>query len=68
MDILKLNVLERKESGKGLTQLRADGLIPAVQYGHGKDSIHLSVRYIDFAKLYKAAGASGSIVWSLYPC
>lgn len=58
MDILKLNVLERKESGKDLAKLRADGLIPAVQYGHGKDSMNLAVRYIDFAKLYKAAGES----------
>lgn len=58
MDILKLNVLERKESGKGLAALRSDGLIPAVQYGHGKDSLNLAVRYIDFAKLYKAAGES----------
>ncbi len=58
MDILKLNVLERKESGKALAALRADGLIPAVQYGHGKDSMNLAVRYIDFAKLYKAAGES----------
>ncbi len=58
MDILKLNVLERKESGKALAKLRKDGLIPAVRYGHGKDSVNLSVPYIDFSKLYKAAGES----------
>ncbi|MFZ1626876.1 MAG: 50S ribosomal protein L25 [Candidatus Moraniibacteriota bacterium] len=58
MDILKLNVLERKESGKALTKLRTDGFIPAVQYGHGKDPMNLSVRYIDFSKLYRAAGES----------
>jgi large subunit ribosomal protein L25 len=58
MDILKLNVLERKESGKALAKLRSDGLIPAVQYGHGKTPMNLSVRLIDFVKLYKAAGES----------
>lgn len=58
MDILKLNGLERKESGKALAELRASGLIPAVKYGHGKDPVNLAVRYIDFAKLYKAAGES----------
>ncbi len=58
MDILKLNVLERNVSGKALGKLRADGFIPAVRYGHGKDPMNLMVRYIDFAKLYKAAGES----------
>ncbi len=58
MDILKLNVLERKESGKALAKLRSDGLIPAVQYGHGTTPMNLSVRSIDFIKLYKAAGES----------
>ena len=58
MEVLKLNVLDRKESGKALAKLRADGLIPAVRYGHGKESTNLAVRYIDFAKLYKAAGES----------
>lgn len=58
MDIMKLSVLERAESGKGLDKLRADGLIPAVRYGHGQEPMNLSVRYIDFAKLYKAAGES----------
>ncbi len=58
METMKLNVLERTESGKALAKLRESGLIPAVQYGHGKEPMNLSVRYIDFAKLYKAAGES----------
>ncbi|TXH07359.1 MAG: 50S ribosomal protein L25 [Candidatus Moraniibacteriota bacterium] len=58
MDTLKLNVLERKESGKSLSKLREDGFIPAVRYGHSKEPMNLSVRYIDFTKLYKAAGES----------
>lgn len=65
MDILKLNVLERKESGKALAKLREDGFIPAVRYGHGQDSMNLSVRYIDFTKLYKAAGESTLVELSL---
>lgn len=58
MDILKLNVLERKETGKALTKLRANGFIPAIRYGHDKTPMNLSVQYIDFSKLYKAAGES----------
>ncbi|MFZ1654862.1 MAG: 50S ribosomal protein L25 [Candidatus Moraniibacteriota bacterium] len=58
MDILKLNVLERKETGKALAKLREDGFIPAVRYGHGQPSMNIAVRLIDFTKLYKAAGES----------
>jgi large subunit ribosomal protein L25 len=58
MDILKLNVLERKETGKALAKLRANGFIPATRYGHNKTPMNLSVQYIDFSKLYKAAGES----------
>lgn len=55
---MKLDVFERTESGKGLMKLRADGFIPAVRYGHDKKSMNLAVRYVDFSKLYKAAGES----------
>lgn len=65
MDILKLNVLERKVSGKALAKLRKDGLIPAVRYGHGKEPMNLAVQYIDFSKLYKAAGESTLVELSL---
>jgi len=58
METLKLNVLERTEAGKDLTKLRESGFIPAVQYGHKKETINLSVKEIDFKKVFKAAGES----------
>lgn len=58
MDTLKLTVEERKSSRQALAQLRGDGFIPAVQYGHGKTPLSLAVREIDFKKVFKAAGES----------
>lgn len=58
METLKLAVQERTESGKDLAKLRESGYIPAVQYGHKKEAINLSVKEIDFKKVFKAAGES----------
>lgn len=58
METLKLVVLERGKAGKDLGKLRASGYIPAVQYGHKKDAVNLSVKEIDFKKVFKAAGES----------
>jgi large subunit ribosomal protein L25 len=58
METLKLEVLERTEAGKDLAALRASGYIPAVQYGHKKEAVNLSVKEIDFKKVFKAAGES----------
>ncbi|MFA9262559.1 MAG: 50S ribosomal protein L25 [Undibacterium sp.] len=58
METLKLEVLERTEAGKDLAALRESGYIPAVQYGHKKEAVNLSVKEIDFKKVFKAAGES----------
>ncbi len=58
METLKLEVLERTEAGKDLAKLRESGYIPAVQYGHKKEAVNLSVKEIDFKKVFKAAGES----------
>lgn len=55
---LKLVVSERGEVGKNLEKLRASGYIPAVQYGHKKEAVNLSVKEIDFNKVFRAAGES----------
>lgn len=58
METLKLEVSERAVAGKDLAALRASGYIPAVQYGHKKEAVNLSVKEIDFKKVFKAAGES----------
>lgn len=58
METLKLTVLERGEAGKDLEKLRASGYIPAVQYGHKKEAVNLSVKEIEFKKVFKVAGES----------
>ncbi len=58
METLKLVVSERTVAGKDLVKLRESGYIPAVQYGHKKEAVNLSVKEIDFKKVFKAAGES----------
>lgn len=58
METLKLAVLERTEAGKDLAKLRESGYVPAVQYGNKKEAVNLSVKEIDFKKVFKAAGES----------
>ncbi len=38
--------------------LRSEGSIPAVMYGHGIDTLHVSVNASNFEKVYKGAGES----------
>lgn len=42
--------------GKGLNQLRRDGMIPGVIHNHGQESLHIMVPNTDLAKVYKEAG------------
>jgi large subunit ribosomal protein L25 len=54
MEAIELNALVRKETGKGpARRLRSAGLIPAVFYGRGTESIPLSVNSADLLKLMK---------------
>ena len=47
---------ERTVIGKGLHQLRRDGLVPAVVHDHGKTSIHVSGDFAALSKVYATAG------------
>jgi large subunit ribosomal protein L25 len=54
MEINELNALVREASGKGVSRrLRSSGLIPAVFYGPGKETILLKVSAADLAALRK---------------
>lgn len=54
MEAIELNALVRIETGKGpARRLRSAGLIPAVFYGRGTESIPLSVNSADLLKLMK---------------
>ena len=55
---LSLKASVREETGRKLNQLRGQGKIPAVLYGHKIKPTHLTVDYLAFDKLYKQAGDS----------
>lgn len=58
MEKLELRALIRKETGRQISKLRKQGLIPAVLYGKKIQNINLSVNAGDFEKLLKKAGES----------
>ena len=52
-DTVLLKADLREESGsKHAVRLRKQGKLPAIVYGHGKDSIGISVDFHDFVKLF----------------
>lgn len=53
---IALELQERTVVGKGLQQLRSEGMVPAVIHDHGKDSLHVMGNYLTLAKTYQAAG------------
>lgn len=57
MDAIKLPLTKRDVKVKA-KKLRAQGLIPAVLYGHGTENHHVAVPYNVFTKAFKAAGES----------
>ncbi len=58
MEKLELKAQNRKETGKQISKLRTQGLIPAVLYGKKIQNINLSVNAGEFEKLLKKAGES----------
>jgi large subunit ribosomal protein L25 len=56
---------KKRESGRKLGTLRAEGVIPAVLYGHGQDSISISLDAKDFNKIYSQAGESQLVDFEL---
>lgn len=53
---ISLALKEREVLGKGLNQLRKQGLVPAVIHDHGKPSTHVMGEYQTIAKVYANAG------------
>ena len=58
MEKLELKAQNRKETGKQISKLRAQGLIPAVLYGKKVQNLNLAVNAGEFEKLLKKAGES----------
>ena len=56
-----MEVKERKISGKKLNQLRKQGLVPGIIYGHGVKNVNIAVRQDMLEKIYKQAGESSLI-------
>ena len=54
-----------RSSGENLTNLRKQGLVPAVVYGSGRTSESFSVAQKDLIKVWKAAGESGTVTLEL---
>jgi large subunit ribosomal protein L25 len=62
MSELNLQVEKREKTGKGgCRQARMRGLIPAVVYGSGKDSVPIQVDRKSFVELMKKAGSENPI-------
>ncbi len=53
---ISLALEERTIIGKGLSNLRSTGRVPAVIHDHGKDSIHVSADFIAITKAFANAG------------
>jgi large subunit ribosomal protein L25 len=57
---LKLAATTR-DAGKNLTNIRAEGSVPAVVYGAGRETMAIAVSLKEFVKVHKAAGESGTV-------
>lgn len=55
-DKIVLNLEQRTTIGKGLGQLRGQGLVPAVIHNHGEESIHVMAPETELGKIYRTAG------------
>jgi large subunit ribosomal protein L25 len=56
--MIQLQAQLRNAFGKQLEALRAEGLVPAEIYGHGKENVHVSVPEKEMARVLKEAGES----------
>lgn len=62
---MKLRAALRENVGRGLEQLRADGMVPAVVYGRMVAPRNIALPYLEFAKAYKQAGENTIIELSI---
>lgn len=61
MQKIPLRAQERTLLGKKVKNLRKRGLIPAHVFGKGLETEHVSVKVIDFRKVYDQAGETGLV-------
>lgn len=61
MDRIALKAEERTVLGKQVKKLRKQGLLPAHVFGKGLETEHVSVKALDFKKVYNQAGETGLI-------
>lgn len=61
MDRIPLKAQERQILGKKVKQLRHDGFIPAHVFGKKLETEHVSVKAIEFLKVFHQAGETGLI-------
>jgi large subunit ribosomal protein L25 len=61
MDKITLTLKDREVTGKGVKQLRRDGMVPAVIHDHGKPSIVVQGEYLKVEKAFKKVGRSQPI-------
>jgi len=54
--MLELKVKARQETGNKNKELRRQGFIPAVLYGHKVENLNLAIKYLDFERIFKKAG------------
>lgn len=55
-DQISLTVEPRETVGKGVKQLRKEGVVPGVIHDHGKDSVHIQAEYQALYKVFVSAG------------
>lgn len=65
MEKKTLKVQKRNTVGKAVRAMRAEGIVPAVVYGKGKENENLSVTQHDFDQIYKEVGSSAIITLSI---
>lgn len=58
MEKLKLAIKGREKTGRQATQVRNEGGVPGVVYGHDTENLNVSAVYNEFAKVYKTGGES----------
>ncbi len=58
MDTPILHAQSRHVIGKQVKQLRRDGLLPGVMYGHDTANTNIALNALDYQKLYQKAGTS----------
>ncbi len=61
MDTISLSAESRTTLGKQSGQLRRQGKIPAVMYGHGKASVSLTLDQREFERVFAKAGESSLV-------